>query len=53
MSDNASNGMTAIVAIIAIIVILGIGYFVVQNYSAAPAADSGPSINVDLPGGQQ
>lgn len=40
--------MTAIVAIIAIVIILGVGYFVMQKYSAEP---TGTEINVQLPGG--
>jgi len=47
MSDNGSSGMTAIVAIVAILLILGVGYFVMQNY----AGNDGGTINVDLPDG--
>jgi len=47
MSDNSSGGITAIVAIIAIVVILGVGYFIVQNN----ADNSGGAINVEIPGG--
>lgn len=49
MSDNGSGGMTAIVAIIAIVVILGIGYFFMQNYMG----DTNGSINIELPTGQE
>lgn len=49
MSDNDSGGMTAIVAIVAILVIVAVGYFIFQKYAAVPAADSGTTIDVDLP----
>lgn len=48
MADNGSGGMTAIVAIVAIVLIVGIGYFLFQNYAGGDAGD-GPSINVDVP----
>ncbi len=50
MSDGESGGMTAIVAIVAIIVILGVGYVLFQNYFVQ---DSGSTINVELPTGQE
>jgi hypothetical protein len=49
MSDSSSSGITAIVAVVAIVIILGVGYFVVQNFRGQ---DSGtPSVNVQIPGG--
>ncbi len=48
MSDNGSSGMTAIVAIVAIVLILGVGYFVMQNYAGE---NETPIINVNVPDG--
>ncbi len=50
MSDSSSGAMTAVVAIIAIVVILGLGFFLFQNFQGG--GDAAPSINVDLPTGQ-
>lgn len=50
MSDSDSGGMTAVVAIVAIVVILGIGFFLFQRF--AGQENAGPSVNVELPTGQ-
>lgn len=49
MSDNGSGGMTAIVAIVAIVIILGVGYFVMQNYAGETET---PIIDINVPDNQ-
>lgn len=49
MSDNGSGGMTAIVAIVAIVLILGVGYFVMQNFTNEN--EPNPIIDIELPEG--